>query len=76
MRYSHLGGQTPKKIWPYFGPRAHNEVSQGKFQNFEKKVQCSFMGALFTPDTKCHTILELSGQCSFHRVRPIAHKDN
>ena len=72
------GVRTTKKpqIWPYFGPRAHSEVSEGKFQNFEKKVQRAITGAFFNPDTKCHTISESSGQCGFNHVRPIAHRDN
>ena len=72
------GVRTTKKpqIWPYFGPRAHSEVSEGKFQNFEKKVQRAITGAFFNPDTKCHTISESSGQCGFNHVRPVAHRDN
>ena len=72
------GVRTTKKpqFWPYFGPRAHSEVSEGKFQNKEKKVQRAITGAFFNPDTKCHTISELSGQCGFNHVRPVAHRDN
>ena len=78
MIYSHLGVRSTKKpqILPYFGPRAHNEVSEGKLQNFEKKVQCSITGAFFNPDTKCYTILKSSGQCGFDCVRPTAHREN
>ena len=43
------GVRTTKKprIWPYFGPRAYNEVSEGKLENFHGRyikelTSCSF----------------------------------
>ena len=44
------GVRTTKKpqIWPYFGPRAYNEVSEGKLENLKHKVQLAITGAFLS----------------------------
>ena len=72
------GVRTTKKpqIWPYFGPRAYNEVSEGKLENLKHKVQLAIRGAFLSPDTKCYTISESSGHTESGNLGPTAHRVN
>ena len=68
-----MGGQNHQNR-PYFGPRANNEVSEGKFENLEKKH--AITGAFLSPDTKSYAVLESSGQPDSDNLGPTAHRVN
>ena len=72
------GVRTTKKpqIWPYFGPRSHNGIQRANLRILKNKVQPAITGAFLSPDAKCYTISESSGQPDSGNLGPTAHRVN